>query len=594
MSKHQGNHVKTKAEKAKDAKATTKRLLGYLKIHLFKIFLSVLLILFSTILVVIATRLIGVAIDDYITAFQLDGLLKVCIALIVIYCLSSFFLWLQHVLMVEVAQDTVLQIRKELFEQIQVLPLKYFDKNTHGELMSRVTNDVDNISVTLNTSISQILQSVLIVITTMAMMLYLSPILTLASLVTIPILMILTKMVTSKARNYFSERQKKLGNLNGYIEEVISGQKVVKVFSREEEEILRFKEMNDNLLDVGIKAEIFSGLIGPFSMALNNIGYAVVVGVGAFMIVSGWNMSLGIISNFIIYSRQFSRPLTELANQVNTMMSAIAGAERVFEILDEEPELPDSQDAYMLQGIKGDVVLKDVDFSYELGNPILKNINLYAKAGQTIAFVGPTGAGKTTIINLLTRFYDIDKGMITIDGHDIRKIKRDSLRSALGSVLQDTFLFTGSIGENIRYGRLDASDEEVKEAAKLANAHEFIRKLPQRYDTLLTDSGGNLSQGQRQMLSIARAILADPAILILDEATSSVDTRTEVKIQEAMHNLMKGRTNFVIAHRLSTIRKADLIAVIDHGEIIERGNHDNLMEKKGFYYKLYMSQFEKK
>ncbi|MBR5122907.1 MAG: ABC transporter ATP-binding protein, partial [Anaerotignum sp.] len=480
----------------------------------------------------------------------------------------------------------------EIFEKFQKLPLSYFDKTTHGELMSRVTNDVDNVSQMLNNSVSQILQSILTILGTFFMMLYLSIPLTIATVVTVPMIMFATKWVMTHSRKYFKEKQERLGDLNGHIEEIISGQKVVKVFCRENEEIEKFNGLNSKLLNVSIRAEIFSGSIGPIMTALNNMTYAVVVAVGGILMVTGSAMTLGIISNFIIYSKQFARPLTELAGQANMIMSAMAGAERVFEVLDETEEVKDASDAYEMGEIEGDVVLTDVNFSYEKGHPILKNVNLYARPGQTIAFVGPTGAGKTTIINLLTRFYDIESGTITIDGHDIYKTTRNSLRSALSIVLQDTYLFTDSIKENIRYGRLNSTDEEIIEAAKLANAHEFIRRLPDGYDTKLIDGGGNLSQGQRQMISIARAILANPSVLILDEATSSVDTRTEVKIQEAMHNLMKGRTNFVIAHRLSTIKDADLIAVVNHGEIIERGNHQQLMEKKGFYYNLYTNQFD--
>lgn len=578
--------------KPKNTKKTLLRLCRYLGRFWPLLLISVICIAFTTLVTVYATSLIGVAIDDYISVFDFPGLWKICFTLLSIYVVSSIATWLYSYLMLKVGQETVATLRREIFEKFQKLPLKYFDKTTHGELMSRVTNDVDNVSMCLNSSVSQILQSILTVIGTFCMMLYLSIPLTIATVVTIPLMLAMTKWVTKHSRKYFKDKQNRLGALNGHIEEIISGQKVVKVFCREEEEIKEFEKLNDDLLDKSVRAEIFSGAIGPIMTAINNMTYAIVVATGGILMVVGSGMTLGVISNFIIYSKQFARPLTELANQANTIMSAIAGAERVFEVLDEAEEEPDAPDAYDMGEIEGDVVLTDVNFSYEKGHPILKNVNLYARPGQTIAFVGPTGAGKTTIINLLTRFYDIDSGSITIDGHDIYKTKRNSLRSALSIVLQDTYLFTDSIKENIRYGRLNATDEEIIEAAKLANAHEFIRRLPDGYDTMLTDGGGNLSQGQRQMISIARAILANPSVLILDEATSSVDTRTEVKIQEAMHNLMKGRTNFVIAHRLSTIKDADLIAVVNHGEIIERGNHQQLMEKKGFYYNLYTNQFD--
>lgn len=578
--------------KPKNTGKTILRLCGYLVRFWPLILISVICIALTTLGTVYATSLIGVAIDKYISVFDFAGLWRICLELLLIYLTASFATWLYSYLMLKVGQETVATLRREIFEKFQRLPLKYFDKTTHGELMSRVTNDVDNISMCLNSSISQILQSILTVIGTFAMMLYLSIPLTIATIATIPLMLLVTKWVTSHSRKYFKAKQEELGKLNGHIEEIISGQKVVKVFSREEEEIHKFEKLNDALLAKSVRAEVFSGSIGPIMTAINNMTYAIVVAVGGILMVIGNGMTLGIISNFIIYSKQFARPLTELANQVNTILSAMAGAERVFEVLDEEEEKPDAPDAYEMGEIEGDVELTDVSFSYEEGHPILKHINLYARPGQIIAFVGPTGAGKTTIINLLTRFYDIDSGSITIDGHDIYQTKRDSLRSALSIVLQDTYLFTDSIKENIRYGRLNATDEEIKAAAKLANAHEFIRRLPDGYDTMLTDGGGNLSQGQRQMISIARAILANPSVLILDEATSSVDTRTEVKIQEAMHNLMKGRTNFVIAHRLSTIKDADLIAVVEHGEIIERGNHEQLMAKKGFYYNLYTNQFD--
>ncbi|WP_304508546.1 ABC transporter ATP-binding protein [Anaerotignum sp.] len=587
-----GGHSPVSNKKPKNTKKTLSRLLRYLNKYWVYLLISIISIAFVTLGTVFATRLIGVAIDKYIAKFDFKGLIKICATLLAIYAGTSFCMWLQSNLFLIVGQNVVASIRKEIFEKIQKLPLKYFDNTTHGELMSRVTNDVDNISMALNSSISQVFQSGLTIFGTLAMMIYLSIPLTIATIISIPIMLIATKAITSRSRKYYKEKQERLGKLNGFIEEIISGQKVVKVFCQEEEMTESFSKRNDDLLQVGVRAEVFSGMIGPIMMALNNMTYAIVVATGGFMMVAGFPMTLGTISNFIIFSRQFTRPLNELANQVNAMMSAFAGAERVFEVLDEAEELVDTPEALELREVEGEVVLSDVNFSYEEGNPILKDVNLYAKPGQTIALVGPTGAGKTTIINLLTRFYDIDKGTITIDGRNIKAIKRNSLRSSLGIVLQDTYLFTDTIRENIRYGRLNATDDEIKKAAKLANAHEFIRRLPDGYDTVLSDGGGNLSQGQRQMLAIARAILANPSVLILDEATSSVDTRTEVKIQEAMQNLMKGRTNFVIAHRLSTIKDADLIAVVNHGQIIERGNHEELMREKGFYYALYSNQFD--
>mgnify|MGYP002585709850 CR=1 FL=1 len=579
--------------KPKNTGKTILRLCGYLVRFWPLILISVICIALTTLGTVYATSLIGVAIDKYISVFDFAGLWRICLELLLIYLTASFATWLYSYLMLKVGQETVATLRREIFEKFQRLPLKYFDKTTHGELMSRVTNDVDNISMCLNSSISQILQSILTVIGTFAMMLYLSIPLTIATIVTIPLMLLVTKWVTSHSRKYFKAKQEELGKLNGHIEEIISGQKVVKVFSREEEEIHKFEKLNDALLAKSVRAEVFSGSIGPIMTAINNMTYAIVVAVGGILMVIGNGMTLGIISNFIIYSKQFARPLTELANQVNTILSAMAGAERVFEVLDEEEEKPDAPDAYEMGEIEGDVELKDVSFSYEKGHPILKHINLYARPGQTIAFVGPTGAGKTTIINLLTRFYDIDSGSITIDGHDIYQTKRDSLRSALSIVLQDTYLFTDSIKENIRYGRPEATDEEVYEAAKAVSADRVAAKLEQGYDTDVGECGDRLSTGEKQLISFARAVIAKPKIFVLDEATSSVDTETEMLIQKATHTLMQGTTSFVIAHRLSTIRQADVILVIDHGKIVEQGTHESLLKANGVYASLYHTQLSR-
>lgn len=585
-----GRHDAVYVVKPRDAKNTLKRLWWYLSEHKIRLFLVLFLVAITSVLTLVGPYLIGKAIDNYIIPRDFNGLFRLLILMAAIYVLMSLFTWLQSRTMINVAQLTIRNMRKDAFDKLQILPVSFFDARPRGDIMSRLTNDIDLINNALSSSLTQIFSSVITLIGTVILMLWLSPLLTGVSMITVPIMLITTNIVTRHTRRYFSEQQRVLGMLNGFAEENISGQKVVKAFVREAKEIERFEVTNQELKNVGIKAQIYSGIMGPLMNVLNNIGFAIVALSGGWLAVKQI-ITIGTIAAFINYTRQFTRPLNELANQINTIQSAIASAERLFEIMDEPPEPPDPPDAIELKSVKGDVEFRNVSFSYKSDEAVLKNISFHAHPGQTIALVGPTGAGKTSIINLLARFYDPDSGDIFIDGYNIQKITRKSLRSSLGIVLQDTYLFSESVKDNIRYGRLDATDEEVKAAARLANAEQFILNLPQGYDTILSEDGGDLSQGQRQLLAIARAILADPAILILDEATSSVDTRTEQHIQEAMYKLMKGRTSFVIAHRLSTIRKADMILVIDDGEIIERGNHVQLLRQKGFYYNLYMSQF---
>ncbi|NLY06329.1 ABC transporter ATP-binding protein [Candidatus Sordicultor fermentans] len=585
-----GRHDAVYVVKPRDAKNTLKRLWWYLSEHKIRLFLVLFLVAITSVLTLVGPYLIGKAIDNYIIPRDFNGLFRLLILMAAIYVLMSLFTWLQSRTMINVAQLTIRNMRKDAFDKLQILPVSFFDARPRGDIMSRLTNDIDLINNALSSSLTQIFSSIITLIGTVILMLWLSPLLTGVSMITVPIMLITTNIVTRHTRRYFSEQQRVLGMLNGFAEENISGQKVVKAFVREAKEIERFEVTNQELKNVGIKAQIYSGIMGPLMNVLNNIGFAIVALSGGWLAVKQI-ITIGTIAAFINYTRQFTRPLNELANQINTIQSAIASAERLFEIMDEPPEPPDPPDAIELKSVKGDVEFRNVSFSYKSDEAVLKNISFHAHPGQTIALVGPTGAGKTSIINLLARFYDPDSGDIFIDGYNIQKITRKSLRSSLGIVLQDTYLFSESVKDNIRYGRLDATDEEVKAAARLANAEQFILNLPQGYDTILSEDGGDLSQGQRQLLAIARAILADPAILILDEATSSVDTRTEQHIQEAIYKLMKGRTSFVIAHRLSTIRKADMILVIDDGEIIERGNHVQLLKQKGFYYNLYMSQF---
>lgn len=580
-----------KAEKIKDIKGTIKRLLGYLIEKKFNIFIVFILCFVTTLISILGTRLNGYTIDKFIETGDMKGLAFICIILVLMYLVNIFSTYYQNIVMVKISQRVSTKIRKELFTALQKLPLKYFDNNSSGDLMSRLTNDVDNINTTLSQSVTQLFSGIINVVGMLIAMLLLSPILTLIGMITVPLTFIATKTLVKKTQSFFVKQQRELGNLNGYIEEMVSGQKVVLLFSEEEKVKEEFSEINERLTKSAIIAQGVSSFMGPINNFINNISYLIISVVGGYLILKGSGITVGIVFSFLLYMRNFTRPINEIMNLFNTIQGALAGAERVFEVIDEEKE-KDKDNAVNIDNIEGHVELRGVTFSYSNGKEILKNVSLEAKKGEVIAIVGPTGAGKTTIVNLLTKFYDIDSGEILIDGKNIDEITRESLRKTVAMVLQDTYLFSETVSENIRYGRLDASDEEVIEAAKMADAHHFIKQLPQGYDTVLSDNGGNLSQGQRQLLAIARAILSNASILILDEATSSIDTRTEVLIQNAMLKLMEGKTTFVIAHRLSTIRNADKILALKDGEIIESGTHDELLAKEGFYANLYNSQFK--
>ena len=580
-----------KAEKIKDIKGTIKRLLGYLIEKKFNIFIVFVLCFITTLISILGTRLNGYTIDNFIETGDMNGLGFICIVLVLMYLVNIFSTYYQNMVMLKIAQRVSATMRKDLFTALQKLPLKYFDSNSSGDLMSRLTNDVDNINTTLSQSVTQLFSGIINIIGMFIAMILLSPILTLIGMITIPLTFMTTKTLAKKTQRFFVKQQRELGILNGYIEEMVSGQKVVLLFSEEEKVKLEFSEINERLTKSAIFAQGVSSFMGPINNFINNISYLIISVVGGYLILKGSAITVGIVFSFLLYMRNFTRPINEIMNLFNTIQSALAGAERVFEVIDEEKE-NDKDDAIDIDNIEGHVELKDVTFSYTNGKEILKNVSLEAKKGEVIAIVGPTGAGKTTIVNLLTKFYNIDSGEILIDGKNIDEITRESLRKMVAMVLQDTYLFSETVSENIRYGRLEASDEEVIEAAKMADAHHFIKQLPQGYDTILADNGGNLSQGQRQLLAIARAILSNASILILDEATSSIDTRTEVLIQNAMLKLMEGKTTFVIAHRLSTIKNADKILALKDGEIIESGTHDELLAKEGFYANLYNSQFK--
>lgn len=602
--RHPGGHPgqMMPAEKAKDFKGTLRRLLGYLRPRRVTLAVIFLMAILSTVFSIVSPKILGeatttlfegiLAKTQHVPGASIDFgyITEILLWLIGLYLFSAVFSYAQQYLMAGVAQKVVYDMREQINRKLSRLPLKYFDSKTHGEILSRATNDVDNISTTLQQSLTQLMTSIVTLVGVIVMMLTISPWLTLILIVTLPLSFIVIRMIASRSQKHFMGQQRSLGQLNGHVEEMYTGHKIIKAFGREDESVATFNEINDKLYHSGWKAQFISGMIMPMMSFIGNIGYVLVCVVGGIF-VTHKTITIGDVQAFIQYARQFTQPIMQTANIANIIQSTIASAERVFELLDEQEDVPEAADAVELNKPTGAVAFEHVKFGYKEGETLIEDMNIDVKPGQTIAIVGPTGAGKTTLINLLMRFYEINDGAITIDGVNITKLKRGNLRSIFGMVLQDTWLFNGTIRENIAYGRSGATEEEVVEAAKAAHADHFIRTLPDGYDTVLNEEASNISQGQKQLLTIARAILADPSILILDEATSSVDTRTEVYIQKAMNELMKGRTSFVIAHRLSTIRDADLILVMNGGSVIEKGTHEELLAKGGFYADLYNSQF---
>lgn len=585
---------------------TIMRLFGYFRYNKALFFGGITFVILSSIAQIAANGMLSPIIDTVVGDYEMNTFIKYLIIMGVIVIFISIGQYLGNLLMARLAQETVHRIRKDMFSHMEKLPISYFDTHSHGDLMSTFTNDVDMLNQSLEQSVSQITVSIITVVGTFIMMIYLSPILTLVVVAMLIVMLLVVRHIGKKSATNFRNQQTTLADMNSYVEEMMTGQKVVKVFNYEERAIDDFNEKNEKLRVASTQASTYGVMLMPIMGNLSYVLYALVSMFGAFLVMVN-KMTVGNIASFLQYTRTISRPITQVSNQLNTLFAALAGAERIFNVLDEKIEI-DQGDVKLVEDcegkrnlcwrvptkdgefedipLKGYITFKNVNFGYTPEQRVLKNINLYAKPGQKIAFVGSTGAGKTTITNLINRFYEINNGTILYDGIDVKRIKKHDLRSTMSIVLQDVNLFEGTIADNIRYGRLDATDEEVIEAAKLANAHYFIKNLPQGYETILTTDGQNLSQGERQLLSIARAAVADPAILILDEATSSVDTRTEKLIAEGMNKLMEGRTTFVIAHRLSTVRDADAIMVLEQGEIIERGSHEELMKQKGRYYAL--------
>jgi ATP-binding cassette subfamily B protein len=578
-------------ERAKDPRGAAARLLSYLLP--FKVELAIVLtgVLVYTLLGLAGPYLIGVAIDRFIATKQAAGLVHIALLMLAAYIFYNVFQAVANWVMAGVAQRALKGLRRELFTHLQTLPLSFFDRNPAGELMSRLTNDIDAINQAVSQNVTSLIASLLTMAGILIAMFLLNLWLALTSVVVVPIILGFTVLIAGYTRRGFQGLQLHLGELNGVMEENISGQKVVRAFRRSDSVIAAFRRHNNNVFDSGVYANTYALMLMPVMNVLGNFFVIALAGVGGWLALQGL-VTVGVIASFINYGMNFVNPVRQLSNLYNTIQAALAGAERIFQILDINSEVQDAPDAVALDNLQGDVRFEHVDFGYTPERRIIKDMTLQARCGEIVALVGPTGAGKTTITNLLTRFYEIDGGRITIDGIDIRDIKKADLRRHLGLVLQDTYLFSDTVMENIRFGRLDATDEEVVAAAKMADADHFIRQLPDGYETMLSERASNLSQGQRQLLSISRAILADPGILILDEATSSVDTRTEARIQKSLLRLMEGRTSFVIAHRLSTIRDANQVLVINDGQIIEQGTHQELLDRRGFYHHLYVSQFK--
>ena len=597
-------HMKGAGEKAKDFKATMKTLLKHLSKFKLSIILVIIFAIGSVSFSVVGPKILGkattkifeglVAKVSGVTGVGIDfnAIAKILISLLALYILSTIFSFIQGFIMSGVSQKIAYNLRTELSQKINRMPMKYFDSKTHGEVLSRITNDIDTLSQSLNQSMTQLITSITTLIGVLIMMLSISWIMTGVTLLILPISMLLISFIIKKSQKYFKAQQEYLGNVNGQVEELYGGHNIVKVFNGEQEAIENFDILNDKLYQTAWKSQFLSGIMQPLMMFVGNLGYVVVAILGGWLAIRK-TIEVGDIQSFIQYVRSFTQPITQVAQVTNLLQSTAAAAERVFEFLDEEEEDQIAENAVNISTIEGKIDFEHVKFGYNSNKIIIKDFTAHVKPGQKIAIVGPTGAGKTTIIKLLMRFYDVNSGAILIDDHNIKDFNRSELRELFGMVLQDTWLFNGSIKENIRYGKLNATDEEVKEAAKAAHVHHFIQTLPDGYNMVLNEEASNVSQGQKQLLTIARAILADPKILILDEATSSVDTRTEILIQRAMDNLMENRTSFIIAHRLSTIKNADLILVMNEGDIIEIGNHEQLLSQNGLYASLYNSQFEK-